>query len=97
MISHPRCKLVKTKIDNLPDGLTIQGWKYEITTGFGTDNANVTKDEEKAAIRTLQTDLLNMERALIQVEYMGTVMLENNGPFDDEIGGKIKRIMAEIR
>ena len=96
-ISHPRCTLTKTTINNAPEGLTITGWKYELITGYPKDAEDASTEKTTEATRTFQMEMMNMERALIQICFIGQKLYEHDGMHTEEIEEKVTKIMKEIR
>ena len=57
------------------------------------------RDEEKtaAATRVLQSEMMNMERALIQAEFIGDNLYEERSMCDEEIINKLDAIEKDIK
>ena len=69
----------------------------KLYSGFPAENDKTGKQKTADAIRSLQMDIMTLERALVQTNYIGKHLFDENSMAGEEIEDKIDEIKRKIR
>ena len=98
LVSHPRCRLNITRVNNDEAKLIIYGFNYEIVSAIKKlPMAGNRTAVENNATRGLQIDILNMERAILQCEFLGNELFKETTEDQQKIDEEIERIIDDYR
>ena len=98
LVSHPRCRLNITRVNNDEAKLTIYGFNYEIVSAIKKlPMAGNRTALENNAMRGLQIDILNMERAILQCEFLGNELFKESTSNQQMIDEETEKIIEEYR
>jgi len=96
LVSHPRCRLNITRVNNDETKLTIYGFNYEIVSAVKKlPMAGNRTALENNAMRGLQIDILNMERAILQCEFLGNELFKESTSNQQMIDEETEKIIEE--
>ena len=98
MVSHPRCRLNITRINNNEPKLIMYGFNYEVVSAIKKlPMAGNRTTLENNAIRSLQIDILSMERAFLQSEFLGNTIFKETTDNQLKIDEETEKIIDEYR
>ena len=98
LVSHPRCRLNVTKIECNESELFIYGFNYEFIAAIKRKPIEGSRSiVDYNAQRDLQLDTLIMERTMVQNEFLGNTIFEEDTDKNAAIEHEIDQIMDMYR